>query len=378
MISSGFEAPTIMLMSAGLAFIWRRRKSGAENPYPDALHLLLEGRKPEALEKLKETVKKNTDNIMAYILLGDLYREAGDASRAIRIHRNLLVRSDINEDFKDKTLQHLVQDYQIAGQLDRAIATAEQLYRKDKKNLELQQLLLDLYIQTGDWDKAFFHQQTLNRWQKGRGQDVLALFKVQAGLALTRKKFEHEGRIRFREAMKLDKKCIPAYLYLGDSYLRDGRDEDAFTVWRDFVQKQPENAQYAFNRLEEVLFDLGRYGEIESIYNKIANKKVKNESVYLRLIELYIKQGKIQNANQLYQERAEINPSSLQYRLIQIQLLSQNNHSDKALEQALHLLTDTISKTPVYECQKCQVISDEPLWYCPQCHEWNSYIQESE
>lgn len=373
-IGTGFSLT--MVIGTGMALFWRKKRSGSSNPYLDALHLLLEGKKTESIEKLRETVKQNTDNIMAYILLGDVYRESDDPSRAVKIHRNLLVRSDLKPEDKDKTMQHLVKDYRATGEIDKAIATAEMLYQKQKKNPDLAQLLLDLYISKGDWDKAFFHHQAMNRWQKAKGQEALALFKVEAGLALTKKNGEHEGRIRFREAIKLDKKCIPAHLYLGDSYFRVNRKQDALSVWTDFALKQPENAHYAFSRLEEVLYELGRYGEIESIYQKIASKKVKDEAVYQRLIELYIKLGKLQEASRLSQERLELNPTSSHYRYIQIQLLAQRN-TQKALDEALHLLEDTVSRNPIFECKTCGLVSDEPIWYCPKCHQWNSYLQEN-
>jgi lipopolysaccharide biosynthesis regulator YciM len=376
MISYLIIAFFIIIISLGLFFLLKRGRGQkqAKTPYVDALHNLLEGKMDEALERLKRTVKKDTENVMAYIMLGDIFRKKGFPIRAAKIHRNLLVRGDLDNSAINNILNHLVLDYRASGILNKAIEMAERLAQRTKKNVDNQKLLLSLYEEKGDWDKAFYYRQSINKWLKRQDQDILALYKVHSGLSFIEQAAEREGRIRFREAIKLDKKCIPAYLNWGDSYRREGRDEDAYRVWREFTMKNPEWAHLAFNRLKEVLFDLGRYGEIEEIYQQIIQRKPKNPSVYLNLAELLEKQGKLDQAIEMCRKVTEMEPDSMRGRYLLVQILQKKGEETAALEESLRILDR--ERESSFCCSQCGFESSDPLWRCPQCHEWNSFLTE--
>jgi len=369
---------TFIVLCIGAIRVMKRikRKKQSPSPYIDALHLLLEGKKDEALDQLKRTVKTDTENIMAYIQLGNLFREKGFPIRAAKIHRNLLVRGELSDREISSILYHLVLDYKSSNNLDRAIEMAERLTNRAKKNIEHQQLLLSLYEEKGEWDKALFYQQSINKWRRKKNQNVLALYKVHSGLVFTKKGAEREGRIRFREAMKLNKKCIPAYLYLGDSYRREGRDNNAYHVWREFTQINPEGAHLAFQRLRDVLYALGKFSEIEEIYQCVIEKKPKAPNAALNLAELYKKQGKLDQALDLCRTILEAHPESSEGRYLLVQLLVEKGEKSQALEEALQILNGTIAQESLFHCSQCGFESKEPLWHCPQCRQWDTFLTE--
>jgi lipopolysaccharide assembly protein B len=371
---------TFLLILAGVAafaayhFYQKNKKKEPRQipPYIEALHLLLDGKQTEAVEKLKKTIRDDTDNIMAYLKLGDIFREQGDPVRAAKIHKNLLIRGDLTQQETELTYQHLIQDYCDANLLNRAIEIAERLIQKNKKNIASQKLLLSLYEKKGDWDKAFFYRQTLNKWLKRKDQDILALYKVQVGVDLAKKGQEREARIRFREALRLHKKCVPAYLHWGDSYRREGRNEDAFRVWREFIKKVPEWAHLAFDRLKNVLYDLGFYSELEEIYLEILQKKPKDPAASINLIDLYWKQGRTQKALTLCRKTVEEHPENNRCRRLLIRLLHERGEDTAAVEEALRMTEAEIDV--VFSCPGCEEKGKEPLWYCPRCGRWNSYL----
>ena len=69
------------------------RAPGARYPYQHGLDALLRGDTDEALRAFTETVEIDTDNVDAYIHIGNLLRERGEASRALHVHRELTVRA---------------------------------------------------------------------------------------------------------------------------------------------------------------------------------------------------------------------------------------------------------------------------------------------
>lgn len=369
-----------LLFIGSLAFFlyWFSKRSGEKtiprNFYVDALHDLLEGKIDDAIEKLKHTIRDDTDNVMAYIKLGDILREKGYPVRASKVHRNLLIRTTLSEEDIQTTLYHLVLDYRKASMLDKAIETAEQLLERNKKHIEGKRLLLELYEEKADWDKAFFLRQSLNKWTKKGDQHILALYKVYTGLDLVKKGAEREARIRFREAIKLDRACIPAYLYFGDSYMREGRYEEALKIWKTFALKYPQHAHWVLDRLDDVLYALGKYSEMEPICEEIVKAKPTDPSAYFKLIDIYEKKGRHEEALELARQTSEAHPHSPRCRHLYIRLLKESGNVEKALETAMVMLEKETEEEKWYTCKHCGNKTKEILWRCPQCKEWYAYL----
>ena len=367
----------LLILSAAIMLYSRKRTKTKKdhNSYIRALHFILDGRESDALRQLKKTVMEDTDNIMAYILLGDLFRETGNPIRAAKVHQNLLIRSDITDTERNIIMYRIVLDYRTAGQYRKAIEVAERLTQRSKRNAEYGKLLLSLYEAKGDWDKAFFHRQSVNKWLKKDDQSILALYKVQSGLRSIENGSEREGRIRFREAIKLDRTCVPAYLYWGDSYRRESRDEDALKIWRDFCTKVPKQAYLSFKRLKEVLFDLGRYGELEKIYQKILDHHPGQPETMIELAELYQKQGNMDAVVELTTSVLERAPNLTRARHLLASVLQQKGNLEEALQEALTGLKEQTIQTLCYACSECGFESPDILWHCPHCKSWNTFLE---
>ncbi len=126
----------VIIICAGVVITLKRRKreTSGKTPYVDALHLLMDGKKDEALDRLKRTVRKDTENIMAYIKLGDIFREKGYPIRAAKIHRKLLVRGDLTCTEGFRAFLHLVLDYRAAGTLGLALRVDLKLIQTSECN----------------------------------------------------------------------------------------------------------------------------------------------------------------------------------------------------------------------------------------------------
>ncbi len=69
-----------------------RRKKDSHTLYTEALEALLQGDSDSAFEKLRELIREDTENVRAYLKLGDIFRQRGQAEQAIKIHRSLTFR----------------------------------------------------------------------------------------------------------------------------------------------------------------------------------------------------------------------------------------------------------------------------------------------
>ena len=53
-----------------------------------------------ALSHLRDVVKQDTNHIDAYLQMGDILREEGNAEAAIKIHQSLTVRPNLSNEIK--------------------------------------------------------------------------------------------------------------------------------------------------------------------------------------------------------------------------------------------------------------------------------------
>ena len=71
------------------------RKSKVKDLYAEGLDLLITGRRKSAYKNFQDIIQKDSDNIKAYLRLGQVLREGGNPPQALKIHRGLLYRRDL-------------------------------------------------------------------------------------------------------------------------------------------------------------------------------------------------------------------------------------------------------------------------------------------
>src|SRR5215213_1136608 len=121
--------------------------------YFRGLNFLLNEQPDKAIEAFIEVVKVDPQTVELHFALGSLFRRRGELERAIRMHQNLVERTDLQGDQKLAALFELAQDYLKAGLLDRA----EELFLKLDGTTHAEpslRFLLEIYQQEKDWQKA--------------------------------------------------------------------------------------------------------------------------------------------------------------------------------------------------------------------------------
>ncbi|MEQ1813333.1 MAG: lipopolysaccharide assembly protein LapB, partial [Candidatus Nitrotoga sp.] len=127
--------------------------SALPRSYFQGLNFLLNEQQDKAIEAFIEVVKVDPQTIELHFALGSLFRRRGEVDRAIRMHLNLVERTDLEEDKRQQAMFELAQDYLKAGILDRAEALFIKLESTSYAKAALD-LLLELYQKEKDWLKA--------------------------------------------------------------------------------------------------------------------------------------------------------------------------------------------------------------------------------
>ena len=361
----------------GILFLIFRPKSKKDSTveYTTALNYLVSGDQTGALKKLREAVHHNTNNVEAYIKIGDILREQGVYDRAIKIHRGLTVRRNLTLGQKIELSKSLIADYESAHKFDRAVSVADRLIELAENEVWAQEIKLKVYENANKWEEAI---EILKNLQKTKGEKdsyLLSLYKIESGLKLVQEGKEKEGRIKFREALKLDKNCSPAYLNLSDSYIREERYKDALTELKKFMTQQPDHAYLAFNRIKNILYYIGSFGEIENIFKNLLQNNPDNDSIRLALADVYERKGEIVKAIDLCFETLDRNPDANDAKLYLTRFLPRINRKDEALKFAIEIIEQSFrDKASEFICKKCGHEAKEPLWRCPKCFSWRTFI----
>lgn len=374
---------TLLIVSAIIALvlvaIFRRKPASkldeAENDYAEGLNLLLMGKREAALKKFRETVTKNSMNIDAYLKIGDILRELGQVERAINVHKYLTVRSGLSHKQHVDILRSLAKDYMEAKDYDRALAVLNKVIDENKGVVWAHEMKLKLYEDKEEWSKAFQTYKELGKIHSQFKNGRLALYKVQEGLQLIRNGKGKEAQNRFKDAIKIDPNSPPGYIYLADYYMKEDRKSEALGVLKEFVEKIPSQSFLAFERIKELLYEGGVYGEIENLYLDIIESQPDNLIARVALAENYEKKGDIEKAVQTCQDVLERDPTNKPARKILIRLYHKSGRDQEALKIALELIDESMSQKAKFTCKKCDYQSDEPFWRCPRCHEWETAIQ---
>jgi lipopolysaccharide biosynthesis regulator YciM len=285
-----------------------RDKVSPDDSYVEALKALLDGNHTLAFLKLKETVTHDSNNIDAYLRLAALLRQRGMHAKALQLGTDLGIRQNVSAAERVRILYNLAEDHLVADNAESAEGIYRQLLQMSGQKPTATQKLVELYERTGRWNDAFKASQNYLDLTGNRDKSSLSKYKIKIATNLVSDGEFHKARVEFKEALKLDKKCVEAVVGLGDAYEKENRTEDAVKAWRQIIDVAPEKAELVFERLRKSLFDLGQFGEIEELYVKVLERDNDNVAALTGLANLSEKKGDPAHAEDTYHRILEIKP----------------------------------------------------------------------
>ncbi len=335
----------IAALTIGAFMILRRNPEGSEDAttlYAEGLNFLLAGEKEQALKKLRETVKKDSQNIDAYLKIGDILLDQGQPARAVNVHKYLTVRQGLSPKQRQAILKSLARDYLVAGEYSNALGVLEKALADDRNASWAREMKVEIFEMQHDWPKAF---QAFKELQPKNGElrkRKLAYYKTQEGMQLLDEEHEKEAQARFKDAVKIDPQYPAAYLYLAESYRKSERWPDALKILKEFVVKVPTHAHLAFNRIEELMYEGGVYNEVEGLYLDLIDKQADNLTIRLALAENYERKGENKKATAICLEILDQDQDHARARKNLVRLYHKAGKDDEALTLALELIDESL------------------------------------
>ena len=341
-----------------------------ETPYRYGLDSLLRGNSDEALRAFTETVEIDSDNVDAYLHIGNLLRERGEPARALRVHRELTVRAGQTPSHLRAVREAVILDLIALGRPEEAIEEAWEMREMDRKDRRPLELLILAHEAAGDWDQAFDVRAELLRMNGGRESGSLARYRIAAGESYLRAGQARQAERQFKDALRLDKDHPLALLRLGDICYRRDHKERALVLWRGLAKTRPDLAHLVLDRLETAYFERGRMSEMSQTYEELLAQDPKDPRIHLALARMYIKKGDLEEAGRVLEQALVIAPESLAARLLLVSVHRRLGDLSRALDGMETLLRD-LPSSERFTCASCGAASEEYWTRCPQCHAWS-------
>jgi lipopolysaccharide biosynthesis regulator YciM len=360
---------------------WIDRRRARESPhYMLGLNFLVANQTEPAIDELTRAAAAAGDPLEIHLILGNLYREKGQVGRAIQEHQKLLQRPDLRKLEHANVLLCLGLDYKRGGFVDRALEAFTEVLRLDHDNQYALANLEKLYEEQHQWSEAYATRQKLARrdpdTSQARHNEILAFLDNELGLdALKRMDYEEASR-RFHAAIELDDRNVPSYLNLGDVRFYQGDAAGAIAAWERLIERAPERAYLAFTRLEGAYPKVNDAARFPALCRRLIADTPQDWRARLALARHLSSRDAAKEALDLLFEALVHNPHALALHQAIWLTLSQLQLPPPLVAKYVDLTRDAVFYLDPHICIRCRYRSTELLWQCPQCHEWNTFIEE--
>jgi len=360
---------------------WIDRRKARQSPhYMIGLNFLVSNQIDLAIEELGQAAGSDAEALEIQMILGNLYREKGQVGRAIHVHQALLQRPRLTPLEHAHVLLCLGLDFRRGGFVDRAHEAFKEVLRLDPKNRYALVNLQKLHEEQHQWREAYHVRQQLaglsDARDQPRTQAILAFLENELGMEARGRSDPGEAARRFQAAIDLDAQAFPAYLNLGDIRLEHGDAAQAAAVWERGVEVAPDRAYLAFDRLQKVYQQLGTPERFTELCRRLIAQSPQDWRARLALARHLAAGGKADDSVGLLFEALAHNPHALMVHEAIWTTLSSLRCPPDLIERYLAATREAVFYLDPHVCMRCRYRSTELLWQCPQCHEWNTFVEE--
>ena len=368
------------------------KSSNIKELYSEGLDMLVSGKRLSAYNNFKEIIEKDSNNVMAYLRLGQILRENGNNIKAIKVHKNLLLRKKLSSYELIELHKNLSQDYYNMDNKKESIAECIKILSIDKKNDWAIRQIVKLYKENDDWINA---EKYLNvyydEYPDKKNKSKIALYKVHQAKNEIKNKDFSQARQYLDDAIKLDNENSIIYFFMAKSYSEEsnliyeksqevetqGLDKydnqesynnfikeakellaKAVPLWAHFCEISPNKSWLVLPLLKDALFALDRYSELELMLIKLNEKFPENIEILISLADYYSHKGEFDKSLEMIEIAIEKDNKSYLAHLIKIKLQLENENNNNQTK-TLEFLINSLMKNQRFQMLNTSVDHEE-------------------
>ncbi len=345
---------------------------GLRSDYFKGINYLLNEQPDKAIEIFIKVLEVDTETVETHLALGNLYRRRGEVDRAIRIHQNLIARTNLSVEQRNEALLELGQDYLSAGLLDRAENLFKELTQAPTYREQALRQLVDIYEQEKDWAQAIDTARELGELTGKRQDAVIAHYYCER--AITHKQEGNAPAVleQVHAALASNSGCVRASLLEGDALSDLGDFRGAIDAYKRVEEQDPDYVPEAVARMRRCFDELELSDELQRYLSRVL-QRYGWITALLALAEMKLethgRQAAVDFIASELEERASVRALD---RLLEIELESSGGERVEHLHLLKRITTELVSGRPVYKCTQCGFPGKSMHWQCPSCKHWDT------
>ena len=334
---------------------WRRAFGGRARAPRDvdtalrsALLAVLDRDLDAAEEMLTRALRLDSRGGDSFLVLARLYRMRGEIGRAIRIHQNLLLRSDLSSEQRVVALADLASDFRRGGFLRRAIASYEEVLAYDSRHLGSLRALVKLHSDVRDHQRAIEICRRLAKAEGRSGSVEEAALLVEMARVAHAEGRSDDARRAVKKALRKDPRSIRGWVTLGDLEAERSRSKQALAAWLKVTEIDPESGPQVFSKLEATYAALGKPREYEKTLREMIVRNPDDPAPVLALAHTLAARGDSELAVEELHAALDRFPDSIEIRGVLGRVLLPEE-PDTAATIALADLLDALDRKGLLE-----------------------------
>lgn len=336
----------------------------------DPFEKILIAQIPEIEEKmLKELVQVDPTNVIACVRLGNLLREKGDYTNALKLHRSVL-GEPVLPDFKKEIYISLIKDCIRAKKNKLALPFLKELHKLISKDYKIIEFIYSSYEELECWEEAIEFKKKMLALKGESDNRGLAILYAVWGNSLITAGDKDKGIKQLKEALTLDKMCLPALLLLGEFYYESGEEAKGVELWQQIIDNLPEYAFIAFEKIEKAYYTGHQYSNLISLYTSFLARHPDNTRILLRLAEMYEKMGEDAEAMDLLERANEIDPSNTVIMKMLFKFYYKGKKYEDMFKKGNEFVSIVDSQYKGFKCYKCGAQFNRFDFRCNNCKNW--------
>jgi lipopolysaccharide biosynthesis regulator YciM len=279
-----------------------------------ALLAVLDRDLDRAEELLSRAVRLDSHAVEPYLALARLYRMRGEVGRAICIHQNLLLRSDLTRDQKAAALADLASDFRQGGFLQRAIASYEEVLAHEPQHRQALRALIPLLSSVRRYRRAIDLSRRLAKLEGRSSRADESALLVEMAQAAQAEGRNEDARRALKRALRKDPDAARAWVALGGIEAERGKSKAALAAWAKAPAIDRRSGPHVYPQLEATYAALGRAREFEAYLRGLLAERPDDVHARIALARSLAARGEATDAIEALRQARERSPENLEAR----------------------------------------------------------------
>lgn len=330
----------------------------------------LRGDREKAIENLQKIIRSAPNLEETYTCLSDIYTSMEEYDKAIET----LNLGEMNVGKRESILLKKVRVNLTAKDYLKNESILKDVLKINESNIDALRILRDFYVGKKDWDNAYEIEKRIKKFIKTEEENRRFIgIRYEKTLTLFNEKFSQStDKIidTLKEIIGEDKRFIPAYILLAETYIKIDKLNEAGRVYGRGYTKTG-HIEFLL-KMEDLYINRGDPGAILKIYQRVLDLSPKDHLITFLYARLCLRLEMIDEAHEMLDMLIE---EGEEFRGLHRAMAEAHIHREELGNAVAEFRKAFPMEEEVYIpffCTKCQAVKTKWMDFCESCYSWNT------